>query len=139
MSQLAAAFCIQVPMLEMTVAAQRTVKVKKRNGLRLELSVGRSMGAVFIGLGSFAISYRYPTESLWASEATSTWRYRRRFAAWSFRSCHATSKKPPTSPRCSKNEFAAMKRSGGAIPQKRLAMNVAISVKPASASAPSHR
>jgi hypothetical protein len=44
-------------MLDTTVATQRTVKVGKRNGLRLELSGGRWIGAASVGLGSFAMSY----------------------------------------------------------------------------------
>ena len=50
-------------MFETTVAIQRTVKVEKRKGLKLELSVGRWTEAVFARLGSFAICYRYRTST----------------------------------------------------------------------------
>ena len=57
-----------------------------------------------------------------------------------FKSSHATSRKPPASPRCSKKALAAMKRScPTGSSQKRSAMPVAASVKRASAAAPSQR
>src|SRR6266436_3767591 len=55
------------------------------------------------------------------------------------KSRYATSRKPPTNPRCSKNAFSTPKRSGNGISQKRFATNVATSVKPASHSAPIQR
>jgi hypothetical protein len=117
-------------MLETTVATQRTVKVGKRNGLRLELSVGRWTGAVFVGLGSFAISYRYRTPMEFCGhhrpQASGVIGETPRRLVLQVVPCDEQ-KATDQSQVCSKNEFAAMKRSGGAIPQKRLAMNVAIS------------
>ena len=61
MSQLAAAFCIQVPMLETTVAIHRTVKARKRNGLRLDPLPDRWTGSAFTGIAIISPVGVFPT------------------------------------------------------------------------------